>query len=76
MESKLWSYWFFITLIVLRQILLKESALQVQQLHEENLIDRSGKDEADKVGCGQIIKDLEFHTKETKGNASLRRVIT
>lgn len=48
----------------------------MQQLHEENLIDRSGKDEADKVGCGQIIKDLEFHTKETKGNASLRRVIT
>ena len=45
-------------------------------LHDANLVAKSGKGEADEVGFSHMVKDAEYHTKETEGNVGLSRVIT
>ena len=45
-------------------------------LHDANLVAKSGKGEADEVGFSHMVKDAEYHTKETEGNEGLSRIIT
>lgn len=35
-------------------------------LHDANLVVKSGKGEADEVGFSHMVKDAEYHTKETR----------
>ena len=54
----------------------KKKVYQETMLHDANLVAKSGKGEADEVGFSHMVKDAEYHTKETEGNVGLSRVIT
>lgn len=38
----------------------------MKELYDANRADGSGRDEADKVGCSQVIKDLGYVLKRLK----------
>lgn len=75
LESKQWTYWLLMIPIGSETDLGEEKGSTSKGTAWCSLRDGSGKDVDDKVGCSQVIQDLEYLAKETEGSLCLSKVI-